>query len=189
MDWPADPKVRDLSDQWMFGPALMPCPVYEYKARSRSVYFPEGGWYDFYSGAYIAGGQSLTVDAPYSRMPLYVRAGSIVPVGPDMEWCDQKPMDKLRLYVYAGRDASFTLYEDDGLSYDYEKGAFSTIPISWDDAGRTLTIGECSGVYEGMLNERTFTVVLVDKSNPVGFSPEAPGLEVQYSGASVSVKL
>ena len=189
MDWPADPQVRDLSDQWMFGPAFMPCPVYEYKARSRSVYFPEGGWYDFYSGSYIAGGQRLTVDAPYSRIPLYVRAGSIVPVGPDMEWCDQKPADKLRLYVYAGRDADFVLYEDDGESYDYEKGAFSTIPIHWSDSGRTLTIGDCSGVFEGMLKERTFTVVLVDRSHPQEFCPDAPGQEVQYSGASVSVKL
>ena len=189
MDWPADPRVRDLSDQWMFGPAFMPCPVYEYKARSRSVYFPEGGWYDFYSGAYIAGGQRLTVDAPMSRMPLYVRAGSIVPVGPDMEWCDQKPADNLRLYVYAGRDADFVLYEDDGFSYGYEKGAFSTIPIHWDDASRTLAIGDCSGVFEGMLKERTFTVVLVDELHPLGFCPDAPGQEVRYSGASVSVKL
>ena len=185
MDWPEDMNVRDLSDQWMFGPALMPCPVYEYKARSRSVYFPEGGWYDFYTGAYTAGGQRLTVEAPLSRMPLYVRAGSIIPFGPDMEWCDQKSADHLHLYVYAGRDADFTLYEDDGLSYDYESGAFSTIPIHWDDASRTLTIGARSGVFEGMLTDRTFTVVVVDQAHPNFFSPEAQGSDVEYTGERV----
>ena len=189
MDWPQDMNVRDLSDQWMFGPAFMPCPVYEYQARSRSVYFPEGGWYDFYTGAYIDGNQRLTVDAPYSRMPLYVRAGSIVPFGPDIEWTDQKSADRLHLYVYAGRDADFTLYEDDGVSYDYESGAFSTIPIHWDDAARKLTVGERSGVYEGMSAERTFTVVVVDPSSPATFSPSAPGCEVAYTGSRITVTL
>ena len=185
MDFPGDPKVRDLSDQWMFGPALMPCPVYEYKARSREVYFPEGGWYDFYTGAYIAGGQTLTADAPYERIPLYVRAGSIIPFGPDMQWSDEKPADNIRLYVYAGRDADFTLYEDDGVTYGYEKGAYATIPIHWDDASRTLTIGARKGSFPGMLETRTFTVVVVDPAHPAGFAPDASGTEVHYTGTEV----
>ena len=185
MDFPGDPKVRDLSDQWMFGPALMPCPVYEYKARSREVYFPEGGWYDFYTGAYIAGGQTLTADAPYERIPLYVRAGSIIPFGPDMQWSDEKPADNIRLYVYAGRDADFTLYEDDGVTYGYEKGAYATIPIHWDDASRTLTIGARKGSFPGMLESRTFTVVVVDPAHPAGFVPDAFGTEVHYTGTEV----
>ena len=189
MDWPDDMNVRDLSDQWMFGPAFMPCPVSEYQARSRSVYFPEGGWYDFYTGTYIDGNQRLTVDAPYSRMPLYVRAGSIVPLGPDMEWSDQKSAAHLHLYVYAGSDADFTLYEDDGLTYDYENGAFSTIPIHWNNASRTLEIGARNGIYDGMLTERAFTVVVIDPSHPSTFSPDAPGREVLYSGSRVTVNL
>ena len=189
MDFPGDPKVRDLSDQWMFGPALMPCPVYEYKARSREVYFPEGGWYDFYTGAYIAGGQTLTADAPYERIPLYVRAGSIIPFGPDMQWSDEKPADNIRLYVYAGRDADFTLYEDDGVTYGYEKGAYATIPIHWDDASRTLTIGARKGSFPGMLEERTFTVVVVDPAHPAGFVPDAFGTEVLYDGKSLQMNL
>ena len=188
MDFPGDPKVRDLSDQWMFGPALMPCPVYEYKARSREVYFPEGGWYDFYTGAYIAGGQTLTADAPYERIPLYVRAGSIIPFGPDMQWSDEKPADNIRLYVYAGRDADFTLYEDDGVTYGYEKGAYATIPIHWDDASRTLTIGERKGTFPGMLESRTFTVIVVDPAHPSGFAPDASGTEVAYEGTEITCK-
>ena len=188
MDFPGDPKVRDLSDQWMFGPALMPCPVYEYKARSREVYFPEGGWYDFYTGAYIAGGQTLTADAPYERIPLYVRAGSIIPFGPDMQWSDEKPADNIRLYVYAGRDADFTLYEDDGVTYGYEKGAYATIPIHWDDASRTLTLGERKGSFPGMLETRTFTVVVVDPAHPAGFVPDASGTEMTYEGTEITCK-
>ena len=188
MDFPDDLAVRDLSDQWMFGPALMPCPVYEYGARSREVYFPEGGWYDFYSGEYIPGGQTLTVAAPYERMPLFVRAGSIIPFGPEMEWSDEKPADNIRLYVYAGADADFTIYEDDGLTYAYERGEFSTIPIHWDNASRTLTIGDRSGSFEGMLGGRTFHVVVVNKESPGIYDPEAEGIAVNYEGKAVTVR-
>ena len=189
MDFPDDPAVRDLSDQWMFGPAFMPCPVYEYKARSREVYFPAGGWYDFYSGKYIPGNQTLDIPAPYERMPLFVRAGSIVPFGPAMEWSDEKPADDIRLYVYAGADASFTLYEDDGLTYGYEKGQFATIPIRWDDASRTLTLGAREGSFPGMLPRRSFTVVVVDPSKPRSYDPDAAGEVVRYAGEEVSVRL
>ena len=190
MDFPGDPAVRDLSDQWMFGPALMPCPVYEYKARSREVYFPEGGWYDFYTGAYIPGGVTLTVDAPYERMPLYVRAGSILPVGPEMEWSDEKPADDLLLIVYAGADADFTLYEDDGLTYAYEKGACSTIGLHWNDAERTLTVGEREGSFPEMLQERTFRVVVSDPVHPFRFNPDAKGsVSINYNGAAAEVKI
>jgi alpha-D-xyloside xylohydrolase len=190
MDFPQDMQVRDLSDQWMFGPALMPCPVYEYQARSRQVYFPEGGWYDFYSGAYIPGGLTLTVDAPYERMPLYVRAGSILPVGPDMEWSDEKPADNLLLIVYAGADAHFTLYEDDGLTYGYEKGAFATIGLDWNDAERTLTIGKREGSFPGMLQERSFRVVVADPMHPFGYDPDAAGsVTVRYTGEMETARI
>ena len=175
MDYPDDPEVRDLSDQWLFGPAFMPCPVYEYKARSRSVYFPMGIWYDFYTGKPMVGGKRFTVDAPYERMPLYVRGGSIVPMGPDMEWSGEKPADDILLAVYAGADASFTLYEDDGLTYAYENGAYSTIPIVWDEASRALTIGARTGSFPGMLETRHYKVVLYDQSSTVE-------MDVDYDG-------
>ena len=189
MDYPDDPLVRDLSDQWMFGPALMPCPVYEYGARSREVYLPEGGWYDFYTGEYLPGGCTIKAVAPYERMPLYARKGSIIPFGPEIEWSDEKPASEIRLYVYAGADADFTLYEDDGLTYGYEKGAFATIPIHWDEASRTLTVGARSGSFPGMLESRTFTVVTVDPSHPHPYDPDASGAVIAYRGDSVSLKL
>ena len=182
MDFPDDENVRDLSDQWLFGPALMPCPVSEYKARTRSVYFPAGGWYDFYSGKYVAGGQRLEVAAPRARIPLYVRAGSIIPFGPAMEWSDELPADEIRLYVYAGADADFTLYEDDGLTYAYEKGAYSTIPFHWDDASRCLTVGARNGSFPGMPGKRTFHVVVVDPAHPQAYDPDAEGFVVDYQG-------
>ena len=189
MDYPDDPQVRDLSDQWMLGPALMACPVYEYKARSRRVYLPEGGWYDFYSGTYLSGSRTMVADAPYERIPLYVRAGSILPVGPEMQWSDEKPADNLLLLVYAGADTSFTLYEDDGLSYAYEKGACSTIRLQWDDAARLLSIGSREGSFPEMLSERTFRVVVVDSAHPFVWNPDAPGMSVHYDGTALEVQL
>ena len=185
MDWPADPFVRDLSDQWMFGPALMPCPVSEYGARLREVYFPEGGWYDFYSGEFLEGGRFRIVDAPYERIPLFVRAGSIIPFGPEMQWSDEKPAENIRLYVYAGADAEFTLYEDDGLTFDYEKGACARIPIRWEDATHTLTIGARSGSFPGMLQSRRFTVVVVDPAHPQAYDPDVDGKEIPYTGEAI----
>ena len=190
MDFPDDPEVRDLSDQWLLGPALMPCPVYEYKARSRSVYFPEGGWYDFYTGAYIPGGQRLTVDAPYERMPLYVRAGSIIPFGPSVEYTGEKPADDILIVVYAGADARFTLYEDDGLTYGYEKGEYSTIDFFWDDTARRLFIGARKGVFPNMLGSRTFRVCVVDPEHPRGYDPDGESaLSILYDGQEDSVGL
>ena len=189
MDYPDDPEVRDLSDQWLLGPALMPCPVYEYKARSRSVYFPMGLWYDFYTGRPMAGGKRFTVDAPYGRMPLYVRAGSILPIGPEMEWTSEKPADDILLVVYAGADASFTLYEDDGLTYGYEKGAYSTIGLEWDDASRTFTIGERKGSFPGMLQTRRFRVVVADREHPFAYDPSAAGVAVDYDGKTCTLTI
>ena len=186
MDYPDDMNVRELDDQWMFGPALMPCPVSEYGARSREVYLPKGGWYDFYTGAYLPGGQTLTADAPYERMPLYARAGSILPLGPEMQWSDEKPAENIRLYVYAGSDATFKLYEDDGLTYGYEKGAYAVIPISWSDSARTLTIGSREGEFPGMLKDRKFTVIVVDPEHPAPYNPDAKGTVLEYSGEAVS---
>ena len=189
MDYPDDPLVRDLSDPWMFGPAMMPCPVYEYGARSREVYLPEGGWYDFYTGGYLQGGRTVEAAAPYERMPLYVRRGSIIPFGPEIEWSDEKPANEIRLYVYAGADADFTLYEDDGITYGYEKGAFATIPFHWDEASGTLTVGPRSGSFPGMLESRTFVVVKVDSSHPQPYDPDAAGEVIEYRGDSVSLKI
>jgi Alpha-glucosidases, family 31 of glycosyl hydrolases len=123
-------------------------------------------------------------------MPVHVRAGSIVPTGPEIAYTDEKPADPIVLWVYTGADGEFTLYEDDGVTYGYEKGASARIPIRWNDAARTLTIAKREGSYLGMQKERTFDVVLVSKAKPVGFS-FAPKVDktVRYDGAAIEVKL
>ena len=189
MDYPDDIEVRDLDNQWMFGPALMPCPVSEYGARSREVYFPEGGWYDFYSGEFIKGGLRMVVDAPYERIPLYVRAGSILPIGPEMQWSDEYPAENIRLFIYAGEDAEFKLYEDDGVTYDYEKGAYSLIPIKWDNTNRIVSIGAREGSFKGMQEKRHFTVIVVDPSHPAAYDPDAEGQVIEYTGRPVNLSL
>jgi alpha-D-xyloside xylohydrolase len=191
MDFPADAAARRVADQYLFGPAFLVSPVTEYKARRRPVLLPGGAtWYDFWTGAAIAGGQTVDAPAPYDAMPLHVRAGSIVPFGPELQWTGEKPADPVTLFVYAGADGAFTLYEDDGLTYDYEKGAFSRIPLRWNDATGTLTIGKREGSFPGMLAQRTFEVVLVAKGKPVGFSFEPkPDRTVRYDGAEAEVEL
>lgn len=190
MDFPGDKNVEDVGDQYMFGPAFMVCPVYTYQARSRKVYFPKGtNWYNFYTGKMIQGGQSLTVDAPYNRMPLFVHEGAIIPVGPALQYSNEKLPQKIVLYVYRGQDGHFTLYEDQGVNYDYEKGAYSNIPFSYNDADGILTIGEREGQFKGMLKERTFVIVPVGKETPKAFDPDAKGIEVNYDGHEQTIQL
>jgi len=163
MDFTTDAKTHNISDQYMFGPSLMACPVHVYKATSREVYFPEGsGWYDYETDKYINGGQTLNADAPYQRMPLYVKEGSILPMGEDIQHTKEKQTD-LTLKVYTGKNAEFTLYEDEGVNYNYEKGACSTIKFSYDESSKTLTIGAATGKYEGMPKERKFTIEWISK--------------------------
>ena len=179
-----DEAVINIGDTYMFGPAFLVAPVYEYGARTREVYFPEcEGWYDYYTNKYIAGGAAKTVAAPYGRMPLYVRAGSIVPVGPEIQWTDQKAADVIDLYVYQGADGSFTLYEDENVNYNYEKGAYAKIAFSYDEASKQLSIAERQGEFPGMLQERTFNVIPVSK-NGVGKAQT-----VKYNGNSVVIAL
>ena len=191
MDFNGDSNVLNIKDQWMFGPSLMACPVAEYKARNRSVYFPnQTGWYDLYTGEHIDGGQSLVVDAPYDRIPVFVPEGSIIPYGPEIQYCDEKPADNIILYVYAGRDGQFQLYEDEGVNYNYEKGKYATIDITYDDASKTVTFGKQNGKFNGMLKTRSFNVVLVTKDSPCTLDFDNPqGKIVKYNGKEVKIKL
>ena len=206
MDFNGDKNVQDIKDQWMFGPALMACPVSTYQARSREVYFPkECGWYDLYTGKKVIdranssqpstlnaqpSNRSLVIDAPYERIPVFVPEGAILPIGPDMEWSDEKPAELIDLYIYAGRDGQFELYEDEGTNYNYEQGAFSTINIQYDNARKVVTIGERKGKFEGMLKQRRFNIVLVTPNNaqPLA-SGKANGTLVNYTGKTLSVNL
>ena len=191
MDFRTDKKARETSDQYLFGPAFLVSPVTTYRARSRPVYLPIAPkWYDFWTGREVAAGQIIEAAAPYDSMPVHVKAGSIVPTGPELKYTDEKPADPIVLWIYAGADGGFTLYEDDGLTYAYEKGACTRISIRWQEATRTLTIGKREGSFPGMQRERTFQVVLVSKAKPVGFSFEPkPDKTIPYDGAAVEVKL
>jgi len=191
MDFTDDSRVLDIKDQWMFGPSLMACPVGYYKARSRSVYLPKAcGWYDFYTGEHHDGGHTITASAPYERIPVFVPEGAIIPFGPAMEWSDEKPAELINLYVYAGRDGKFQIYEDEGTNYNYEKGKYATIDIAYNDKVRTVTIGQRKGSFSGMLKNRKFNVVLVTKDSRQPLDLDAPnGKAVDYNGKAVTVKL
>jgi alpha-D-xyloside xylohydrolase len=189
MDFPQDRTARELPDEYMFGPALLVAPVTEYKARTKQVYLPAGEWYDYWTGKPAAAGKAAA-DAPYDEIPVYVRAGSIVPYAPAMQYVGEKASDPTTLYVYAGANGTFNLYEDQGTTFDYEKGAYSEIPIRWDNATGTLTLGKRTGTFDGMLDHRTFQVVLVSKAHPAGVSLTPTRLKsVEYAGAEVRVKL
>ena len=184
MDFMRDSNVLNIGDTYMFGPAFMVAPVYEYGARTREVYFPEcEGWYDFYDNTFMEAGVRKTVDAPYGRMPLYVRAGSLVPVGPQIQWSDEKPADVIDLYVYQGADGNFTLYEDENVNYNYEKGLYSMIGFTYDEESKTLRISDRVGEFPGMLKERVFNVIPVSKDG------KGQAQTVNYTGSEISVSL
>lgn len=192
MDFNGDEKVLDIKDQWMFGPALMACPVGEYQKYSREVYLPkQKGWYDFYTGAYHAGGQTIVADAPYDKIPVFIPEGAILPIGPEMQWSDEKKPELIDLYVYAGKDGSYTLYEDEGTNYNYEKGKYAVIDFKYDDARKQVTIGARKGSFDGMLQKRRFNIILVDqkKQQGVNLAKSPKGKVVKYSGQAMTVKL
>ena len=190
MDFNGDKNVENIGNQWMLGPALMACPVGYYKARNRSVYFPDCGWYNLYTGEYTKGGQTLVVDAPYEQIPVYVREGSIIPFGPEMEWSDEKPAELINLYIYSGKDGAFQLYEDEGTNYNYEKGKYATIDIRYDDVAKSVSFSQRKGQFPGMLKTRRFNIVLVTKDNPQPLDLDNPqGTLVTYDGKPLTMKL
>jgi alpha-D-xyloside xylohydrolase len=189
MDFGYDRNVLNIGDQFMFGPALMINPITEYKAMSREVYMPTGtGWYDFKTGKYYTGGQTIEAEAPYTDIPIFVKEGSIIPFGPEIQYAMEKPAESIRLIVYTGKGAEFTLYEDENINYNYEEGAFSRIQFKYDQKNRILIIGARKGEFPGMLVEKTFEIVWVQKDKPVAFNLEAsPDKIVTYNGNELIV--
>ena len=190
MDSREDPEVLGIGDQFLFGPSLLVNPVTARGVTRRSLYLPRGaGWYDFWTGTYEAGGRRIDAPAPYESLPLYVKAGSIVPMGPELQHTAEKPADPLTLWVYTGANASFELYEDDGVTYDYEKGAFSTLPLRWDERAGTLSMGARTGSFPGMLHTREIRAVFVSKGAAIGHSPSPrEARSVRYDGSPVVLK-
>jgi alpha-D-xyloside xylohydrolase len=188
MDFPADRKAWDVKDEYLFGPAFLVAPVHDYKARSRPVYLPAGAdWYDVYSGERRAGGAEITAAAPLDRMPLFVRAGSIIPTGPTIQHTGEKPDAPLTLLVYPGADGAFSLYEDDGLTNAYAKGAYARVPITWDERKRVLTLGAREGGFPGLVGKREIRVLWMAPGRALDLDAPADA-RVVYDGAAVSLK-
>jgi alpha-D-xyloside xylohydrolase len=199
-DFRNDAHVYSIPDQYMFGPAFMVNPVTvqlytgadaDGTAKTRKVYLPEGAeWYDFWTGKKLAAGQSIDAAAPIDVMPLYVKAGSIIPMGPEMEYATQKPADSIELRIYPGADGTFKFYEDANDTYNYEKGAWSTFSFSWNNKARELDISARKGSFPGMLQKRIFNIVVVKENNGTGVEQSAQLDKVlQYDGKAVKVKL
>jgi len=189
MDFPLDDQVKNIKDQYLFGHALMVAPVYVYGARERSVYMPRGAnWFDFNTGELYRGGTTARVGAPLTRMPLFVKAGSIVPMGPVTQYVDEHPDAALTLVVYTGSDGQFSLYEDDGLTNGYTRGEFSRIPLSYNDRTGTVTIGQRIGQYAGMTVHRQFKLHFIRPGMSSSASLDEADKVVSYDGQTVTVQ-
>jgi alpha-D-xyloside xylohydrolase len=190
MDWRQDPRTWNVADQFMFGSAILVNPVLKQDATERSVYLPNAPlWYNYWTGVSMKGGQDIQAEAPLDRMPLFVRAGSILPLGPEIEYADQDSSGPIELRVYTGADGSFQLFTDEADNYDYEKGIHSIVPLKWSEADKTLTIGDRIGTYPGMPKETIFHIVWVSTNHGAGETVEGnPNRTVIYSGSLVSVR-
>jgi alpha-D-xyloside xylohydrolase len=190
MDWRTDPKTRDIGDEFMFGPSILVSPVLAPNASRRTLYLPESpAWFDFWTGASQQGGQEIDVSAPLDRIPLYVRAGSILPLGPEIQYADEKPAGPIELRIYRGADGSFDFYQDAGDSYDYEKGAYAVIPLRWSESTRTLTIGDREGRYPEMPETIELNIVWVSAGHGSGLALLAGADKtVEYTGKRVAVQ-
>ena len=191
MDWRTDAKTWNLGDQFMFGPAFLVSPVLKAGAAKRTVYLPEAAlWYDFWFGKPISGNQEIEADAPLDRIPLFVRAGSIVPMGPEIEYATQNPAGSVEIRIYRGANGKFDLYEDAGDGYGYQKGEHSVIPFAWDDHASILTIGARAGSFSGMVEHRRFHVIVVESGQGVGVDvASAQGKEIAYDGKELTVTI
>lgn len=189
MDFPGDSRVLDVADQFLYGPAMMVAPVVRARATQRSVYLPAGTtWYDFWTGRQLEGGHTINADTSLAKIPLFARAGSIIALGPKVQYTGEKPADPLELRVYPGTDGRFELYEDDGLTYAYETGRHATVTFLWNDKTRTLQIGTRQGDFVGMLQKRAIHVVLVRTNHGAGIGGTvAPDRLIEYSGQSTTL--
>jgi alpha-D-xyloside xylohydrolase len=199
-DFRNDAKVYGIPDQYMFGPAFMVNPVTEQlytsanadkKAKARQVYLPAASkWYNFWTGEVLEGGQTISAAAPIEILPLYVRAGSIIPMGPNVEYATEQPNSNIELRIYPGADGSFKFYEDENDNYNYEKGEYATFTFNWNDKTRKLTISDTKGKFPGMLKHRVFNIVVVDGKHGSGpLEAVKADKKVVYNGSAIEVKL
>jgi alpha-D-xyloside xylohydrolase len=188
--YPDELALRDVDDEFLFGNSLLINPVTQPRATSRSVVLPAGNdWVDFWSGKTYQGGQTIVADAPLDQIPILVKEGSIVPMGPVVQ-STADAEDPLEIRIYGGKDADFLLYEDSGDGYAYEHGARATIRLHWDDRRRALSIGDRTGTFPGMPIKHTFHIVLVRGEHGIGIGSES-GLDrtAVYEGHPMTIVL
>lgn len=189
MDFPSDRQAQNIDDAYMFGPSILVNPVYQYQSRVRDVYLPgDGLWYDFYSGDVIEGGKTIQATAPLTRIPLFVRAGAIIPTGESIQYVYDKPNGAYTLNVYTGDDGEFDLYQDDGTSYDYEKGGYTYTPISYDDSEGKVTIGKREGHFDSMAAKRIYHIRFIDKGETLTNFDAKPDVTVTYTGEAMTIE-
>jgi alpha-D-xyloside xylohydrolase len=200
-DFPHDQKALNINDQFMFGPAFLVCPVLqpmyynpdsvkiENAEKQRDVYLPEGTiWYDFWTGEKYEGGQTIQAEAPIELMPLYIKAGSVIPIGPEMQYSTEKIANPITLCIYKGADATFNLYEDENDNYNYEKKLYSIIQISWHEKDQKLICGNQGGSFPGMLEERSFEIIFINENKGYNTLKEiTPDTLVKYSGIKIEL--
>lgn len=208
MDFPADTNVYKINNQYMFGPSLLinpvtvplysKTPVIKGKkgsvdfSRTKTVrlYLPEGTWYNFWNGQKITGGHYISCEAPISKLPLFVKAGSVIPIGPDVQFAAENNSKPITIRIYPGKDGDFELYEDENDNYNYEKGKFSTIKFRWNDQVKTLTIDKRAGAYPGMVKDRIFQIELVSKNSGTGINTsDKAAKKINYDGSHLVVRL
>jgi len=209
MDFAADKNALDINDQFMFGRSIMVSPVTNAmyikpvingrdtsfaedfsRVKTKETYLPAGSdWYDFWTGEKISGGKKTTKETPLGIIPVYIKAGSILPIGPAVQYAEEKKWDDLEMRIYHGADGKFVLYEDENDNYNYEKGVYSTITFNWDDKKKLLTINDRYGSFPGMQESRTFNFVMVSNNKAVGENRVAAADKViSYTGKKVVVK-
>jgi alpha-D-xyloside xylohydrolase len=169
--------------EYMFGKSILVAPITEPNVTEWDVYLPRSaGWYNFWTGELLSGGQTIKTEAPLDRIPLFVKAGSILPFGELIQYTGEKPEDILEIRIYRGTDAQFDLYEDEGDNYNYEKGEYTIIPFNWDEKNQSLTIGSRQGKYLDYPDKRIFNIVLVNESQGKGASVFTIKNQISYTG-------
>jgi alpha-D-xyloside xylohydrolase len=205
MDSPKDKAVLNINNEYLFGKSILVAPVTDSlytqtvngqtqtdfsQIKTQNVYLPMGtAWVDFWSGKPYNGGQSIGCNAPISEIPLFIKAGSIIPLGPVQQYVDELKTDTLELRVYPGADARFTLYDDEGNNYNYERGQYSTIDLTWNNTLKTLTIHNRKGTYPGMLKQRTFKIAIVKEGVNTGVSSSSNYKTIRYYGKAITIPL
>jgi alpha-D-xyloside xylohydrolase len=190
MDFPLDKNALNIDNQFMFGPSILVNPVTDSGVTQRLVYLPKGSkWFDFWTGKIYSGGETIVAPAPLNSLPLFVKAGTIIPLGPDLQYAMEKKADPLEIRVYTGANGSFNLYEDDNINNDYLKGIYSSIPFIWNENTQTLNIGKRKGTFPEMLKERIMNIVFVDTNNGNGdLVSKKINKSISYNGNAITIK-